>query len=651
MTRSSLATDGEPEAERVSGERPRARSKGSGAHTRPAKRVASTAYAKQLALLSRTYSRLRAADLTRLAGALQEARHRPTVYVGSGGALAVARLAADVHEAQAGSFARAATPLELLGMPSVAERAVVLFTASARHPDASAVASTALRSHARPAVVVTHRDRDELPAAFASPRLDVITLPSLMRREGFLATNSVLAMAAAVIGASDLELPEVLPHLAHDGVDAVRDNTVILSAPGLAPVGVDLETRLAETGLSGVQLTDYRNFAHGRHTGLARRLESTTVLALVTPPFLELAEATLAILPPSAHVIRLESRLPWPACVLDLLVASMKVVAVSAQEAGLDPSRPQVPEFGRRLYRMSSRRLVPQPRDPVDRKLEAMHVREATPVRAAYERALEEWNAAVRGEQFAGFVLDYDGTVCTTEGRFDLPTEPIRARLVELLDEGAIIGFASGRGGSLHRDLRAWIPRRRWSQVHLGLYNGGLNITLQEEVERGTRASGSMRDAAQRLRAMPLARVVKLVEREHQLGLELTKDSPLGLDGLRRVVQETLATPPAVSVKLVASGHSLDVIPTDSAKTHTVASVGEHAGGNVVAIGDQGQGGGNDFELLAATRWSLSVDRVSADPTRCWNLDRRGERGPELLLRYLKAFQRRRKGFAFRPKR
>ena len=38
----------------------------------------------------------------------------------------------------------------------------------------------------------------------------------------------------------------------------------------------------------------------------------------------------------------------------------------------------------------------------------------------------------------------------------------------------------------------------------------------------------------------------------------------------------------------------------------------------VLAIGDQGDLGGNDFELLASSRWTLSVDRCSADPARCW---------------------------------
>ena len=61
----------------------------------------------------------------------------------------------------------------------------------------------------------------------------------------------------------------------------------------------------------------------------------------------------------------------------------------------------------------------------------------------------------------------------------------------------------------------------------------------------------------------------------------------------------------------------------------------QETGGEVLAIGDQGHCDGNDFELLARTNWSLSVDRVSPDLSRCWNLADAPALGPEVLLRYL----------------
>jgi hypothetical protein len=608
-------------------------------------------YAEQLDLLPDTYRSSVKANVELLREALQAARGRKTIYVGSGGALAVARLAADLHDSASSAVGIAATPLEYLRMSGAADQALVLFTASGRHPDASAVIKAALTGRAHPIVVVTHRTEDELPAGIADAPTTVVTLPAVLRAEGFLATNSVLAMSTAVIRANDFDLPADLPAFKFKSVTPLRDNVVVLGVPGLDAVATDLETRLAETGLSGVQVTDYRNFAHGRHTGLARRLDRTSVVALISSQFQELAERTLRLLPGATDVVRLESTLPWPACALDLLVASMKTVARTAESEGIDPSKPRVPEFGRRLYRLSARRLIPQPPSPVDRKLDAAKIKRDSDLRSVYERAFKQWQEEFKAQGFVGLVLDYDGTVCTTEGRFDLPGEGIQEDLLRLLEAGVVVGFASGRGSSLHRDLRAWVPPRFWSQVELGLYNGGLSISLEEEPDQANgEVASRMREAGTRLRETPLLSLLDIKERRYQIALQPNPASGFDLDGLRQVVEELLATAPQIPVRVAMSAHSIDVIPSDSTKINTLSRVSERTGGSVIAIGDQGHGGGNDFELLAATPWSLSVDRVSADPTRCWNLDSRGERGPDLLRRYLASFRIGRRGSSFRFK-
>jgi hypothetical protein len=117
-------------------------------------------------------------------------------------------------------------------------------------------------------------------------------------------------------------------------------------------------------------------------------------------------------------------------------------------------------------------------------------------------------------------------------------------------------------------------------------------------------------------------------------------------EALARIVVETLMRPPRLDLAVVVSGHSIDVVPHDSGKVQVLEHVQARCGGSVLAIGDQGQLGGNDFHLLATLEWTLSVDRVSGDLTRCWNLDRRGERGPVVLLRYLAALRRARSGLA-----
>lgn len=609
-----------------------------------------TRYLAQLGLLEETYAQTRASDISPIAAALDAMRRRQGIYVGSGGARAVAQLAAELHERQTRTLARAATPLEVITSPPLFDAALMLFTASGRHPDASATVEAARRTQSRPIFVVTHRTRDDLPDAISGPDIEVVTLPSVVEKEGFLATNSVLAMATAVVAGSGSRLPVRLPHLRGNGTRVLRENAVILYGPGGLGVATDLETRLAETGLSSAQVTDYRNFAHGRHTGVARRLDRTTIVALITPELSDLADQTLRVLPTNADVIRVESRLEWPLNVLDLLVASMKILAATAEEADLDPSRPAVPAFGRRLYHLSSRRYVRPQADPIERKMIAARAQPSQRVRRRFEEALDLWSAAVRETRFNGLVLDYDGTVCTTAGRFELPDAHVRALLLRLLEHGIVIGFATGRGGSLHRDLRQWVPSRYWDQVELGLYNGGLGLSLAETVTASTEQNPLIAEVARRLRAVPVSSLLRLEQREHQLSIELNEGGGVSTDVVVGAVLEVLAWSPPLDVKVVASAHSVDVIPAESAKSVTLGRVAARSGGDVLAVGDQGQLGGNDFELLAGTASSLSVDRVSGDPTRCWNLDQRGESGPELLQRYLGSLRPMRGGLGFRWK-
>lgn len=57
-----------------------------------------------------------------------------------------------------------------------------------------------------------------------------------------------------------------------------------------------------------------------------------------------------------------------------------------------------------------------------------------------------------------GLVLDYDGTMVTTKGRFDPPDPAIIAELIRLHDQGLVVAFASGRGKSLGSALRSVLP-------------------------------------------------------------------------------------------------------------------------------------------------------------------------------------------------
>jgi hypothetical protein len=317
----------------------------------------------------------------------------------------------------------------------------------------------------------------------------------------------------------------------------------------------------------------------------------------------------------------------------------MRLVASAAAEIDMDPSRPSVPQFGRNLYHLSAvRRVVPKYVGPVERKLaEAGMSRFDQELSAIYERALARELERLRNARFVGLILDYDGTCCTTEGRFDLPDAEVQEEIIRLLRYGFTLGFASGRGSSLFRDLRKWIPRTYWSEVHLGLYNGGVALALGEDLPDQTIVSPVLHQAMHRLKSGEFGPLLEFEARSCQLGV---RASGLAINTIVRIATETLVQQPRLPLKVVASAHAVDIVPTNSSKVAVLRRVEEKTdNGQVLTIGDQGQLGGNDFELLAASENSLSVDRCSADPTRCWNLDDRGLRGPRLLSQYLKGLE------------
>ncbi|HQZ36155.1 MAG TPA: hypothetical protein PK020_17135 [Ilumatobacteraceae bacterium] len=597
-------------------------------------------YAAELLELPATYRTVVEADVGESVANVVRVQ-RPMLYVGSGGALAVARLAAELHTRSTGELAVAATPLEAATSALAPTTGVVLFSARGRHPDAAMAINSSRARGAAHLGVVSARTRAELPPSLAADDVRVATVPA--SPDGFLATNSLLAMATAVCLAHDVELPAMLPAFLPLESPSLRRSCLVVTGPGTAAVGVDLEARLVETGLATVQLTDYRNLAHGRHVGLVRNLDSTTLIGIVEPSSAAIADRTLALLPPTVDLVQLRSELPWPSSVLDLLVQSMYLVATAGKERGVDPGRPGVQTFGRRLYHLPVTKLLSGPApDPVVRKLAAPNAS----ARVVFESALEDWMEVARGTVIGGVVLDYDGTCCPTWDRYRPPPGAVQDQIVRLLEAGLAVGFATGRGRSLHDSTRSWLPEKYWAQVHVGLYNGTQLLRLADDPSDSSGCDGILAAAADRLEGLGMCDQLVVERRRTQVSIS-TPDGRLSGTQLLPLVRSVLSRPPFLLCKSLVSGHSVDVIAPDVGKTAVLESVTNATTGAVLAIGDQGQLDGNDFELLAATSVSLSVDQCSADPTRCWNLDRRGQRGPELLVRYLKALQPRSSGVRF----
>ena len=582
-------------------------------------------------------------DHSTLRDVLTEVAYHPAVFAGSGGALAVAELAAQLHRHVSGRPARATTPLGLAAEAGEWNSAAILFSAGGRNPDVRLGARAASLAGYRPVVVISRRPSSELPSALLRYVDVAVQTPS--PKDGFLATSSVIAMTVGLARSYSFELPEMLEFVPEMTLEPLRQRTIVVGGALQRAAMVDLDTRLAETGLSAAQTADLRNFAHGRHVGLARNSDTTTVVVLSDPASMALASKTLELLPASADVRRLHSSHSFPASSVELIGRSMHLVGATGAARGIDPARPGVPKFGRNLYRLSAGQTVQFPRlDAVDRKVSASGLQRGQS--ETISRQLREWLTSIKEIPIAALVLDYDGTCCETDRRLAGFDSAVGAKLRELVGQGLPIAFASGRGSSLMRDAREWIPRENWSSTWIGLYNGAQLITLDTPIVKKVPSDPALVEAAERLEAEECRLKLAVTRRPNQV---IVRSSQIYSGAqLLPSVASILARPPRLDLKVTASGHSVDIVQPSTSKSAVVDLLQRRGLDHVMAIGDQGQRDGNDYELLASTPWSLSVDGVSADPSRCWNLGDGAETGPQLLLRYLDKLQLGRNGWRFR---
>lgn len=601
-------------------------------------------YRTELEALDATYAGALTADVTVLRAAVYDLGSGSAVFVGSGGSMVLAHLAARLHERVCRQPARACTSLELLDLPQLARRGALLFSSSAKHPDAQRVLLDFQRGRFTPTALVTHRPVEAVQP-LASPDTHVVTLAEPIERDGFLATGSIMQIATQLLRAY-LEAPGLPGSLELESDEAnLRDEVLVLTPPSLACVATDIEVRLVESGLASVQVADFRNFAHGRHTGFARRSARTTVIALSDVASRRLADGTTATLPASTDLRLWHCDASWETAVIRLLSRSMRLPATIGERAAVDVARPTVPAFGRKLYRLPLSQRVSELRaGGIDRKLLASGAGDDGLGRALYEEAAAAWSADLSNRRFAGLVLDYDGTVCWTRRRWELPHEALRSALRDLLERGLVVGFASGRGRSLHVDVRRWVPEPRWQQVVVGLYNGAVLLRLDEDLPELREPSAWSHAVVAAIGDGPEANRFELEERGAQVSVSVA-GGVLHHGQLAPLLEDRLAGA-GVEAHVVASGHSVDIVQPTTTKTAVADLVEQRAGGGALAVGDQGQLGGNDHALLARSVATLTVDRCSADPSTCWFMGTGDRVGPDLLARYLKGLRKRRDGFA-----
>jgi len=626
-------------------------------------------YQSELDNLATTYAAAMREDVTQLKSAIAGASESSVIGVGSGGSFTVASLLCNLHETYTGRVSRPSTPLEIICNPTLASSSpVFLVSAEGKNPDITEALDRARRHSARPIHVLTNRSDSPLMEG-ASKLSDVSThVFELRDKDGYLATNSLLldamlvARAYGELDGNKDELPATMDELRIDDksigrwlasaetfVEAAtrRGSVIVTYSPLLRPIATDLESKLSEGALLHCQLADLRTFAHGRHLWLAERPQDIVVLALIEPSLSALWDKMRSLFPIEVPNLSMPLAGALPRDLIAGLVGQMYLVNSFARKLGRDPGKPDVPSFGRDIYYLDLPKFIPVPEAhiPADEqsKYDVLGARWPSPrKRSDMSRARNVFVGDLTKQAFRAVVFDYDGTLTASQRRTEPPTVPVAEHIKRLIKADVIVGIASGRGGSIQRELNKILPGEILGRLFLGLYNGGWigsAISPPKVPETTVEFLSHVTRIARRLKSIGVP--IETIKTKHPYQVSIRFRDGLQTDQMWFVVADALRQAGLTTNSLFRSKHSVDVLAPRIGKSGLIAHIIQHKKVDpyqILTMGDQGAWPGNDVSLLEH-RFSLSVDMPSRRLDRGWKLAPGHKRDVDATLWYLDRFK------------
>ena len=613
----------------------------------------------ELKKLSETIRWAEQQDVTRLARFLfAENKQIPLVCIGSGGSLSACHYAAQLYQRYNGVLAEAMTPLQLMyaGKDIIRNSKLLFLSASGKNKDILNVIKYGLKYNETAMMSLTLRKNnptEELLEQHPKVQRWCEDIPS--EKDGFLATNSLVATftllckaAGYMVQDSSLNLHDTLNfELATRPLNlelsSIQNFIVLYGAVG-EPVAWDIESKLTEAALGSALLSDYRNFGHGRHHWFDKRGENSCIIALVTPVEKDLAQKTIGCLPKKVPVIYIETELETPAASIDMLLKAFRFVNNLGEARGIDPGKPGVPGYGRVLYNLDYFKLTNRIL-PSEKTLEAAVLRKLglagkdnAPLWNYYSDACKRFVRQLNRGKFSTVAFDYDGTLSASDhtSRYTKGLCPeITNALLPILENGAQIVVATGRGKSVGESFINTIDCKYWPQIKVGYYNGACLLALGDEAKleewKNQPFDSELKALEDELKQrLPKGCVdYKFEERSLQLSIEgeMTQtESLLVYETCREIIWDKQMK----GIRVWRSSHSMDIVVFREVSKLRVIEDPDHT----LCIGDYGTVEGNDYEMLTS-KFSLSVDRVSKNAKSCWNIAPSGMKGLDATLYYL----------------
>lgn len=620
-------------------------------------------FSRKLDTLPSTLELFGSYKIDRFVASLEAGAKRHVLSIGSGGSAIAAEYLARCRDSLGFGPTTVQTPMQVvLDQQDLTESDVWLFSAGADNPDAVAASHAALDRRARSVNLVTCNHNGAAGGTIERGEGHVHVVPVADRKDGYLATHSLLSSIVGILLACDAAsrdsrgsvhiLNTLASRLTHMRDLATRtsratslsplrpsDTVVIANDPLLRPTAVLFDTSIWEASLCHVQTVDFRNLAHGRHTWLHHRMDETFVLALTGNDSRPVWDAMEILLPTPLlrHILdfgscgRLENALS--------LIDGLGILEAMGSVLGIDPGKPGIGEFGRLVYEdRSLEHLANSMPANVRHKRAAIAKSDAhDPLSDPLDMIARSRMEALSHAEIGGAVFDYDGTIVTTAGRWSVPNQAIVEELLRLHRAGLVLGFATGRGGSAGEDLREVLPAEMLPSITIGYYNGGHIRTADVDIEFDQPpANPAITETAEWLRQQrELFLRHKFKHREVQITIDM--------DWLRKpqrfpIDMSTCPTFANRKVRVSGSGHSYDIVPVTSSKLAVVEALRSQVPlqTEVLCLGDSGSRTGNDYALLSH-RLGISVGEVCEVADGCWSLFGSDPIGPEALLKILRA--------------
>lgn len=582
-----------------------------------------------------------------------ENRQTPLVCIGSGGSLSACHYAAMLYKQRNGVLAQAMTPLQLMysGREIIRSSKLLFLSASGKNKDILNAIKYGVKYNEIGMMSLTlHKNNltEELLEQHPKVLRWCEDIPS--EKDGFLATNSLVATFTLLCKAaggmsqnSSFEFDDLKPGTWNLKLNTLQNFIVLYGATGES-VAWDIESKLTEAALGSALLSDYRNFGHGRHHWFDKCGKNSCIIALVTPIERELAYKTIGCLPKDIPIIYIETELESPAASIDMLLKAFRFVNDLGKARGIDPGKPGVPGYGRVLYNLDYFKLTNRIL-PAEKTLEVAVLRKLgiagkdnTPLWKHYRDACQRFVRHLNRGKFTTIAFDYDGTLSASDhtNRYKKGLCPeIKNALLPLLENGAQIVVATGRGKSVGESFMNTIDRQYWPQIKIGYYNGACPLALGDEAKLEEWKNQPF-DHELKVLSVELRRRLpedcinyELTERNLQLSIEKVK-AVSDAEVLYSTCREIIWDKQLKGIRVWRSSHSMDIVVyNEVSKLRVIEETAK-----TLCIGDYGSVEGNDYELLTCPA-SLSVDNVSKNAESCWNIAPSGMKGLDATLYYL----------------